>query len=82
MSHQQELLAIFIPSFLILAEAFLNRQGGKRARDELREDLHALRSDFIEVRRDVKAETETLRTIAYEHVQRICTLEVEGKKQA
>ncbi len=82
MSNQQELLAIFIPSFLILAGAFLNWQGGKRTRDELREDLRALRSDFVEVRRDVKAETETLRTIAYEHVQRIRTLEVEGKKQS
>ncbi len=82
MSNQQELLAIFIPSFLILAGAFINWQGGKRTRDELREEFRGLRAEFIELRRDVKSETESLRTIAYEHVQRIRTLEVEGKKQS
>ncbi len=78
MSSQQELLAIFIPSFLILAGAFLNWKGIRA----LREDFKDLRREFVELRRDVKAETESLRTIAYEHVQRIRTLEFEGKKQA
>ena len=82
MTNQQELLAIFIPSFLILAGAFLNWQGSKRTRDELRGEIRDLRGDFLELRRDVKAETESLRTIAYEHVQRIRTLEVERNKQA
>ena len=78
MTNQQELLAIFIPSFLILAAAFINWQGIR----SLGEEFKDLRREFTELRRDVKAETESLRTIAYQHVQRIRTLEVEGKKQA
>lgn len=72
MTNQQEFLAIFIPSFLILVGAFLNWQGNKRTRDELRGDMQTMRgdiqtmrSDFVELRHDVRAETESLRTIAY-----------------
>ncbi len=66
MSNEQFYIALGIPSFLILVGWMINFQGYKMMADR-----------FDELRKDVKAETETLRTIAYEHVQRIVKLEKE-----
>lgn len=66
MSSQQFYIALGVPSLLILVGWMINFQGYKMMADR-----------FDELRKDVKAETQTLRTIAYEHVQRTVKLEKE-----
>ncbi len=71
MANQEFYVALAVPSFLILVGWMINFQGYK----SMAERFEDLRREVSENRKDVKAETETLRTIAYEHVQRIVKLE-------
>ena len=69
MSNPQFYVALAVPSFLILVGWMINFQGYK-----------SMAGRFEDLRRDEKAETETLRTIAYEHVQHIVKLEKDDSK--
>ena len=71
MSNRQFYVALAVPSFLLLVGWMINFQGYRM----LAERFDDLRREVSENRKDVKAETETLRMIAYEHVQRIVKLE-------
>ena len=56
MSNQQFYIALAVPCFLILVGWMIKFQGYKM----MAERFDELRSDFLETRRDVRAETETL----------------------